>query len=123
MHLEPVRKRLRQSSKRVKSRHLRHHGLGSCLQRPRRQRARRHKASPIFAYHHIPLTEPVFQRAIEIQSKLAKIGRHRLPIPDLIIAATAELHNLTILHYDRDFDRIAEATQQLAGWIIPQGSL
>lgn len=65
----------------------------------------------------------MFQRAIEIQSKLAKIGRHRLPIPDLIIAATAELHNLTILHYDRDFDRIAEATQQLAGWIIPQGSL
>ncbi|HSR51443.1 MAG TPA: PIN domain nuclease [Acidobacteriota bacterium] len=75
------------------------------------------------AYEHIPLTEPVFQRAIEIQGELAKSGRHRLPIPDLIIAATAELHSLTILHYDRDFDRIANLTNQPTEWIVPKGSL
>ncbi len=33
-------------------------------------------------------------------------------IPDLIIAATAELAGLTVLHFDKDFDVIAELTGQ-----------
>jgi len=40
-------------------------------------------------------------------------GRHRAPsIPDLIIAATAELAGLTVLHLDKNFDVIAELTGQ-----------
>lgn len=35
--------------------------------------------------------------------------RHRLPITDLLIAAVAEVNDLTVLHYDKDFDTIAEA--------------
>ena len=43
----------------------------------------------------------------------ANRGRHRAPsIPDLIIAATAELAGLTVLHFDKDFDVIAELTGQ-----------
>ena len=44
---------------------------------------------------------------------LADRGQHRAPsIPDLIIAATAELAGLTVLHLDKDFDLIAEITGQ-----------
>ena len=44
---------------------------------------------------------------------LADRGQHRAPsIPDLIIAATAELAGLTVLHLDKDFDLIAEITAQ-----------
>jgi predicted nucleic acid-binding protein len=35
-------------------------------------------------------------------------------IPDLIIAATAELAGLTVLHMDKDFDLIAGVTGQPA---------
>ena len=44
---------------------------------------------------------------------LADRGQHRAPsIPDLIIAATAELAGLTVLHLEKDFDLIAEITAQ-----------
>lgn len=52
-------------------------------------------------------------RAIEVQELLARQGHHRAPsIPDLIIAATAELAGLSLLHVDKDFELIAEITQQ-----------
>ncbi len=45
--------------------------------------------------------------------RLADRGQHRAPsIPDLIIAATAELAGLTILHLDKDFEIIAGITGQ-----------
>jgi predicted nucleic acid-binding protein len=37
---------------------------------------------------------------------------HRRPIPDLIIAATAELHGAEVLHVDSDYDMIARVTDQ-----------
>ena len=44
---------------------------------------------------------------------LADRGQHRAPsIPDLIIAATAELAGLTVLHLDQDFGVIAQVTGQ-----------
>ena len=52
-------------------------------------------------------------RAIEVQALLADRGRHRAPsVPDLIVAATAELAGLTVLHLDKDFELIAEITGQ-----------
>src|SRR5712691_976454 len=59
------------------------------------------------------LTPLIEDRAVEIQAVLADRGQHRAPsIPDLIIAATAELAGLTVLHLDKDFDLIAEITGQ-----------
>jgi predicted nucleic acid-binding protein len=59
------------------------------------------------------LTPAVEDRALEVLSLLADRGRHRAPsIPDLIIAATAELAGLTVLHQDKDFDVIADVTGQ-----------
>lgn len=59
------------------------------------------------------LTPKIEDRAFEIQAMLAERGQHRAPsIPDLLIAATAELAELTVLHVDKDFELIAEITGQ-----------
>ncbi len=59
------------------------------------------------------LTPAVEDRAVEILTLLADRAQHRAPsVPDLIIAATAELAGLTVLHLDKDFDVIAEITGQ-----------
>ena len=58
-------------------------------------------------------TPKIEDRAIEVQRSLAERGQHRAPsVPDLIIAATAELAELTVLHVDEDFELIAEVTGQ-----------
>jgi predicted nucleic acid-binding protein len=59
------------------------------------------------------LTPAIEDRALEVQLLLANKGHHRAPsIPDLLIAATAELAGLTVLHLDKDFDLIAGLTGQ-----------
>jgi predicted nucleic acid-binding protein len=59
------------------------------------------------------LTPAVEDRAVEVLTLLADRGQHRAPsIPDLIIAATAELAGLTVLHLDKDFEVIADITGQ-----------
>jgi len=59
------------------------------------------------------LTPAIEDRAVEILALLADRGQHRAPsIPDLIIAATAELAGLTVLHLDKDFEVIADVTGQ-----------
>ena len=58
-------------------------------------------------------TPSVEDRALEVQRLLAERGHHRAPsIPDLLIAAAAELNQRTVLHLDKDFDLIAEITGQ-----------
>ncbi len=59
------------------------------------------------------LTPTIEDRALEVQLILANRGQHRAPsIPDLLVAATAELAKLTVLHLDKDFDLIARITGQ-----------
>jgi predicted nucleic acid-binding protein len=63
-------------------------------------------------------------RAREVQVELIERGQHRaVSVPDLLIAATAESEGLTVLHYDADFDLIAEITGQPCEWIVPKGSI
>jgi predicted nucleic acid-binding protein len=84
------------------------------------QEIRRRRA---LAYTRLELSEPDFRRAIDVQAELAKRGQHRLPIPDLIIAAVAEAAGLAVLHYDADFDLIAEVTGQAMEWVVPRGTV
>jgi hypothetical protein len=59
------------------------------------------------------LTPTIEGRAVDVQMLLADQGQHRAPaIPDLLIAATAELAGLTVLHVDKDFELIADITGQ-----------
>jgi predicted nucleic acid-binding protein len=58
-------------------------------------------------------TPAIEERAVEVLTLLADRGQHRAPsTPDLIIAATAELAGLTILHLDEDFEIIGAITGQ-----------
>lgn len=58
-------------------------------------------------------TPAIEERAIEVQGLLADRGLHRAPsLADLLIASTAELSKLTVLHLDKDFELIAEITGQ-----------
>ena len=75
------------------------------------------------AYTQIPLADAVFQRALDVQQALARMGHHRLPIPDLIISAAAESASVMVLHYDRDFDAIARVTRQPMEWVVKRGSV
>jgi predicted nucleic acid-binding protein len=59
------------------------------------------------------LTPVIEDRAVEVLALLADRGQHRAPsIPDLIVAATADLAGLTVLHLDKDFEIIAQITGQ-----------
>lgn len=59
------------------------------------------------------LTPGIERRALEVQQTLAERAQHRAPsIPDLLIAATAELTGCTVLAVDKDFELIAEVTGQ-----------
>lgn len=71
----------------------------------------------------VPITPAIMVRSLDIQHELARRGQHRLPIPDLIIAATAESADLTLLHYDGDYEVIAAVTGQAHEWVASRGSL
>jgi predicted nucleic acid-binding protein len=72
----------------------------------------------------VPLDQAAFDRAEEVQALLAGRGHHRgVPLPDLLIAAAAESAGLPVLHYDGDYDLIAEVTGQPAEWVVSQGSV
>ncbi len=62
------------------------------------------------------LTSAAEDRAFDVQLMLADKGMHRGPsVPDLIVAATAELGGLTVLHLDKHFDLTAGITGQPVG--------
>jgi predicted nucleic acid-binding protein len=68
----------------------------------------------------VPVDDRAFNRALEVQEALTERGQHRSAGPvDLVMAATAELHGLTLLHRDRDFDCIAAITGQALQWYGP----
>lgn len=70
-----------------------------------------------------PIDQVVLDRAYEVQGELARRGLHRtVKLGDLVIAAAAERAALVVLHYDRDFDRIAAVTDQPMEWIVSPGA-
>jgi predicted nucleic acid-binding protein len=67
-----------------------------------------------------------WRRALDVQRLLCARGgaAHRgVATADYLIAAAAETADLTLLHYDRDYDVLAEATGQPAEWVAQRGSL
>ncbi len=67
----------------------------------------------------------VERRALEAQGELARVGHHRLPPVDLLVAAVADRHGLGDLHDDGDYDLLAEKTDLTfdSVWLAPRGSL
>ncbi len=78
----------------------------------------------LHAQRWMDVTAAVMDRALAVHRELAAKSQHRhFRLPDLIIAATAEEHGATVLHYDADYDRIAEVTGQPVEWVAAKGSL
>jgi predicted nucleic acid-binding protein len=50
-------------------------------------------------------------------------GQHRVPIADALIAAAAQEASVDVLHYDRHYDRLAQALSFASVWIAPPGDL
>lgn len=70
-------------------------------------------SAPLSLMTVVNLTPKIEQRALEVQTILADKGTHRAPsVADLLIAATAEIAGITVLHVDKDFELIAEVTGQ-----------
>jgi hypothetical protein len=72
----------------------------------------------------VDVDQEIFERALEVQAMLAERSQHRaVSLPDLLVAACAERAELAVLHYDADFERIAELTGQAEQWVVPRGSV
>lgn len=72
----------------------------------------------------LPVDQEVQTRAMIVQRQLVEISQHRGIGPDeLLIAACAEVHGATILHYGHAFDIISEVTGQPSLWVVPPGSV
>ncbi len=79
------------------------------------------------ALRPLPLSMPIVDAALAAQSELAEhaAGFHRLPHQDYLVAAIAAAHDLGVLHYDADFDRLAERSSLAfeSVWIAAPGAL
>jgi predicted nucleic acid-binding protein len=73
-----------------------------------------------------PIGEAQWDRALWVYEQLSARGgafQRSVKHPDLLIAAAAEAADVTLLHYDEDYDQIAAITGQLTRWLAPKGSL
>ena len=75
------------------------------------------------AFPHTPTTDADHRRAVEVQGLFAQSDQHRsLSLVDALVAAIAEARQLTVLHYDADFERVAAITGQPHQWIVGRGT-
>ena len=89
--------------------------------------ARDHQAvlGELLALPHFVIDSDVERSALDAQRQLARVGHHRLPPVDLLVAALAARYELGVLHYDHDYDLLAEKTDLEfdSVWLAPAGTL
>jgi predicted nucleic acid-binding protein len=65
-----------------------------------------------------------WRRALDVQGALWRGGRIRaVGLFDLLIAAVAERERVTVLHYDGDYELVAQITGQPVQWVVPRGTV
>jgi predicted nucleic acid-binding protein len=75
-------------------------------------------------YEWLATHDEDWHRALEVQAVLWRGGHVRaVGFPDLLVAAVAEREQVTVLHYDSDYDLIAEVTAQPIEWVVPRGTV
>jgi predicted nucleic acid-binding protein len=78
----------------------------------------------LHGHRWLDVTAAAMSRALDVHRALAGTSQHRhFRLPDLIIAATAELNEAVVLYYDADYERIGAVTGQPMEWVAPRGSL
>jgi predicted nucleic acid-binding protein len=88
--------------------------------------AHRRQLQETFAafYVWVPISDRAIDRAAVVQADMTKRGMQRSAgAVDLLVAATAEEHRMTILHYDRDFANVARVTGQSVEWVAQPGTV
>ncbi|MGI9051133.1 MAG: PIN domain-containing protein [Ilumatobacteraceae bacterium] len=75
------------------------------------------------AFELVEIEPRHFRRALQMQRLLVDRGLRGRKVPDLLIAAAAEGHTMTVIHYDRDFDHISTITGQPTTWVVPSGTI
>lgn len=75
------------------------------------------------AFEAIDTTHTHVRRALQVQRLLAQRSQRGRKLPDLLVAAAAEGLDLGVLHYDSDFDLIADVTGQQCTWVVPAGTV
>ena len=77
----------------------------------------------LLAFSAVMVTDADHRRSLEVQAALSERGRHRaLSLVDALVAAIAEARGLAVLHYDSDFELVAEITGQEHVWIVERGT-
>jgi hypothetical protein len=73
----------------------------------------------------VRVTQEAEERATRAQQELAAIGHHRLSPMDVMIASCAHEAGAGVLHYDRDYDVLAQRTNLRfeSVWLAPAGWL
>jgi predicted nucleic acid-binding protein len=80
-------------------------------------------SSRLSSFPPVPTTDADHRRALDVQAILAARGQHRaLSLVDALVAAVAEARDLVVVHYDADFELVAEATGQAQEWVVPRGT-
>jgi predicted nucleic acid-binding protein len=88
------------------------------------ERRAREIADRLAAFEAIPMPGELWSRARRTQLELATHGDHRrVPPADLLLAGTAEEADVILIHYDRDYERIAGASGLRHEWLAPDGAL
>jgi predicted nucleic acid-binding protein len=76
------------------------------------------------AYEYVPTDDEHWQSALNAQRELARNRQHRaVGMPDLLTAVLASAHDLTVVHYDADFETAASVLAFNQRWVMPRGSL
>ena len=81
------------------------------------------RTSRSLAFPWLSTQDDDLRRALAVQALLADAGHHPVPWPALVVAAVAERHQVTVLHYDPTFPLIAKVTGQTVEWVVPDGGL
>jgi RNA polymerase sigma factor (sigma-70 family) len=72
-------------------------------------------------YEWLATHDEDWRRALDVQASLGRGGRMRaVGLPDLLIAALAEREQVIVLHYDGDYELIAQVTGQPVQWVVPR---
>jgi hypothetical protein len=82
------------------------------------------RADRVAGYEWLATHDEDWRRVLDVQASLWRGGRMRaVGFPDLLVAAVAERERVTVLHYDGDYDFIAQVTSQPVQWVVPRGTV
>jgi predicted nucleic acid-binding protein len=82
-------------------------------------------ADELSAVRAAPLTATIARAAEDAMRTLAhrSAGAQRIPIADYLLAAAAQELGAAVIHYDSDYDTLAQVMAFESVWLAPRGSL